>query len=108
MQTPYVYPQENGNRAAVRWLTLLDDRDRGLRIEGEPVIDVSLRRWTTEALAAAAHPTDLVPGDQIWINLDHRQNGLGSASCGPGALPQHVLHAEPAAFSVRFVLCDQA
>ena len=106
MQTPYVYPQENGNRSAVRWLTLLDESGRGLRIEGQPLIDVSLRRWTTEALAAAAHPTDLVPGDQVWINLDHRQNGLGSASCGPGVLPQHRLHAEPVAFSLRFALCD--
>jgi beta-galactosidase len=108
MQTPYVYPQENGNRSAVRWLTLLDDSGRGLRIEGGPLIDVSLRRWTTEALAAAAHPTDLVAGDQVWIHLDHRQNGLGSASCGPGVLPQYRLHAEPVAFSLRFAVCDQA
>jgi hypothetical protein len=28
-----------------------------------------------------------------------RHNGLGSASCGPGVLPQHRLQAEPAAFS---------
>ena len=69
---------------------------------------MSLRRWTTEALAAAAHPTDLVPGDQAWLNLDHRQNGLGSASCGPGVPPQYRLHAEPAAFSVRFVPWGQA
>jgi beta-galactosidase len=108
MQTPYVYPQENGNRSAVRWLTLLDDSGRGLRVEGEPVVDVSLHRWTAEALAAAAHPTDLVPGDQVWINLDHRQNGLGSASCGPGVLPQHRLHAEPVTFALRLGQCDQA
>lgn len=104
MQTPYVYPQENGNRTGVRWLTLLDDRGRGLRIEGDPLIDVSLRRWTTEAIAAARHPTDLVPGDTVWIHLDHRHHGLGSASCGPGVLPQYELHARAEVFSVRFGL----
>ena len=104
MQTPYVYPQENGNRTGVRWLSLLDDRGRGLRIEGDPLIDVSLRRWTTEAIAAARHPTDLVPGDTVWIHLDHRHHGLGSASCGPGVLPQYELHARAEVFSVRFGL----
>jgi beta-galactosidase len=104
MQTPYVYPQENGNRTSVRWLTLLDDSGRGLRIEGDPLIDVTLRRWTTEAVAAARHPTDLAPGDSVWINLDHRHNGLGSGSCGPGVLPQYTLHAGAAVFSVRFGL----
>jgi beta-galactosidase/beta-glucuronidase len=57
--------------------------------QGEPLIDVSLRRWTTEALAAAAHPTDLVPGDQVWINLDHRQNGLGDRRPGPVTAGPH-------------------
>jgi beta-galactosidase len=104
MQTPYVYPQENGNRASIRWLTLLDGSDRGLRIEGDPLIDISLRRWSTEEIAAARHPADLTPGDVVWINLDHRQNGLGSASCGPGVLPQYVLQARATVFSVRFGL----
>ena len=30
LQTPYVMPQENGNRAAVRWARLTDDRGAGL------------------------------------------------------------------------------
>ena len=104
MQTPYVYPQENGNRAGIRWLTLLDASGRGLRIEGDPLIDVSLHRWTAEAITAARHPPDLVPADTVWINLDHRQNGLGSASCGPGVLPQYTLHARTTMFSMRFGL----
>jgi beta-galactosidase len=102
MQTPYVYPQENGNRTSVRWLTLLDDNGNGLRIQGGPLIDVSLHRYTTEAIAAARHPADLKSGDTIWINLDYRLNGLGSASCGPGVLPQYRLYARAAVFSMRF------
>lgn len=104
MQTPYVYPQENGNRANVRWLTMLDDNGSGLRIEGDPLIDISVQPWPAEAIAAARHPVDLKPGDTAWINLDHRHNGLGSASCGPGVLPQYQLYARTVVFSVRFAL----
>jgi beta-galactosidase len=100
LQTPYVFPQENGNRAEVRWLVVSDDHGRTLRIEGDPLIDVTVRRWTSEALDAARHPSDLVASDRLWINVDHAQNGLGSASCGPGVLPQYQLLAKQTAFSV--------
>jgi beta-galactosidase len=102
LQTPYVFPQENGNRADVRWLTLRDDTGAGLAVAGDPVIDVTARRWTSEALDAARHPVDLRPEDRIWLNLDYGQNGLGSASCGPGVLPAHQLRAVPTTFAVTF------
>ncbi|MFJ3641464.1 glycoside hydrolase family 2 TIM barrel-domain containing protein [Streptomyces sp. NPDC090108] len=97
LQTPYVRPQENGARAGVRWAEL-----GGLRVEGDPGFFLTARRWTTEQLDAAAHLTDLVPGDTVWVNLDHAQHGLGSQSCGPGPLPRHRLEAGPAEFSFVF------
>jgi beta-galactosidase len=99
-QTPYVYPQENGNRAEVRWLSLTDAEGAGLLVRGAPTIDFSARRWTDEQLAAARHPIDLVPGDRLWLNLDHAHSGVGSASCGPGVLPAYELPATPTTFSV--------
>ncbi|MFJ8540016.1 glycoside hydrolase family 2 TIM barrel-domain containing protein [Streptomyces sp. NPDC093591] len=97
LQTPYVRPQENGARADVRWVEL-----GGLRIEGDPEFWFSARRWTSEQLDAAQHLTDLVPGDTVWVNLDHGQHGIGSQSCGPGPLPQYFLRAEPTEFSFVF------
>ncbi|MFJ6895885.1 glycoside hydrolase family 2 TIM barrel-domain containing protein [Streptomyces hokutonensis] len=97
LQTPYVRPQENGARADVRWAEL-----GGLRIDGDPEFWFTARRWTTEQLDAAAHRTDLTPGDTVWVNLDHGQHGIGSQSCGPGPLPQYFLNAEPAEFSFVF------
>jgi beta-galactosidase len=35
------------------------------------------------------------------VNIDHAQNGLGSASCGPGVLPAYRLAARPTTFSLR-------
>ncbi|MEV4684825.1 glycoside hydrolase family 2 TIM barrel-domain containing protein [Streptomyces kurssanovii] len=106
MQTPYVRPQENGARADVRWAELVSP-EAGLRIDGDPAFWLTARRWTTEQLDAAEHLTDLVPsGETVWVELDHRQHGLGSQSCGPGVLPEYRLHASPAEFSFVFTPLD--
>ncbi|NEA68351.1 glycoside hydrolase family 2 TIM barrel-domain containing protein [Streptomyces sp. SID12488] len=97
LQTPYLRPQENGARAGVRWAEL-----GGLRVDGDPEFWFTARRWTSEQLDAADHLTDLTPGDTVWVNLDHGQQGIGSQSCGPGALPQYLLRVQPAEFSVVF------
>jgi beta-galactosidase len=97
LQTPYVRPQENGARPDVRWAEL-----GGLRVEGDPEFWLTARRWTTEELDAATHRTDLVPGDTVWVNLDHGLMGIGSQSCGPGVLPRYRLRAEPTEFAFVF------
>ncbi|MEW1869598.1 glycoside hydrolase family 2 TIM barrel-domain containing protein [Streptomyces caelestis] len=97
LQTPYVRPQENGARADVRWAEI-----GGLRVDGEPEFWFTARPWTTEHLDAARHRTDLVPGDTVWVHLDHRLHGIGSQSCGPGPLPRYHLWPEPAEFSFVF------
>ena len=101
LQTPYVRPQENGNRTEVRWATLTDGDSAGLRVEGRPHIDVTARRWTSEDLDAATHTPELASRNRIWVNLDHAQQGIGTASCGPGVLPQHDLEAAPTTFALR-------
>jgi beta-galactosidase len=105
LQTPYVRPQENGARADVRWAELREGPGRGggLRIEAAPArMWFTARRWTSERLDAAAHTCDLVPGDTVWVNLDHAQHGIGSQSCGPDVLPGYRLRAAPARFSLVF------
>ncbi|MBB4931087.1 beta-galactosidase [Lipingzhangella halophila] len=91
LQTPYLRPQENGNRADTRWACFRAADGTGLRVEGHPVFDFSARRWSTRALDSARHPHDLTPEDRIHLHLDLAHNGIGSASCGPGVLPQYEL-----------------
>jgi len=105
LQTPYAFPQENGNRRLVRWAEL-SGPDGGIRIEGDPTFELTVRRWTTEDLDAARHTTDLVPRDEVYVNIDLAQNGIGTASCGPGVLPQYELPAAPATWTVRLRSLD--
>lgn len=102
LQTPYVRPQENGNRSDVREAAIRWPDGPVLRLSAPTGVDLSLRPWTAEAMDAARHTSDLVPDGTTWLTLDVAHHGLGSASCGPDAFPQHRLHAHSATLTVRF------
>ena len=55
LATPYVRPQENGNRMQARRLSLLDDTGQILGVTGYPHVDFTARRWSPEQLTAARH-----------------------------------------------------
>lgn len=105
--TPYVVPQENGNRTDVRWVSLTDLRGLGLVAMGDPLLNFSAHHYTTEEIARAEHPHELHRMDDISLNLDHRHNGIGTNSCGPGPRPQYLLRPEPFAFTVRLLATDR-
>jgi beta-galactosidase len=98
---PYLYPQENGARADVRWAELSGTAGN-LRLSGEPHLALTVRRWTTAEVAAAQHLEDLVPGDRVWVTLDALQHGLGSPTSGAPILPPYDL--QPRAHRFRFSL----
>jgi beta-galactosidase len=102
MQTPYAMPQENGSRIDVRWARLANPDGAALTFHGAPQFAFTVRPWTTEDLDAASHPHELVERDRLYVNLDAAVHGTGSASCGPGVLPQYRLTAQPTAFSLGF------
>ncbi|WP_077619662.1 glycoside hydrolase family 2 TIM barrel-domain containing protein [Bacillus sinesaloumensis] len=100
LHTPYVVPQENGNRHEVRWASVTDLSGVGILVAGKPDFDFSASYYSTEKLENAGHTYDLVKNDFITFNIDHKQQGLGSASCGPGVLEQYQLKNEDFHFTV--------
>jgi len=100
LYTPYVRPQENGNRMDTRWVALSNPRGEGLLAIARPSICFSASRYTAADLAAAAHPSELAPRDYITLNLDYGQSGVGTASCGPGTFEKYWLKPEPFQFGV--------
>jgi beta-galactosidase len=101
MQTPYVFPQENGRRAQVRWASVTGGGDAGLRVEGATPFGLTVRPWTTEALDRAAHTAELTPDGRTWLTLDAGHNGIGSASCGPALPPEYLLPATSVRLDLR-------
>ncbi|MEH7384237.1 glycoside hydrolase family 2 TIM barrel-domain containing protein [Bacillus sp. JJ1521] len=102
LHTSYVVPQENGNRHEVRWASLTDLSGVGILVAGKPGFDFSASYYSTETLEKANHTYDLVKDDFITFNVDYKQQGLGSASCGPGVLEQYQLKNEDFHFTVSF------
>jgi beta-galactosidase len=102
LATPYVRPQENGNRMHARRLSLSDGAGRSLTVTGHPHFDFAVRPWSPELLTAARHTPDLVPDGRTYVHLDAAHHGIGSGSCGPWVLPGHTLTARPIAFTFRF------
>ncbi|KSW13987.1 glycoside hydrolase family 2 TIM barrel-domain containing protein [Cellulomonas sp. B6] len=107
--TRYTHPQENGARRGVTHarldlaagpltVTALDVRHG---THTAPGLELTARPWSDTALAAAAHPHELVPDGLLWLHLDAAQHGLGSAACGPGVLPDAVLHPVTATLHLR-------
>ena len=98
---PYIMPQENGNKTDVRWVALADERGVGLLAVGQPLLNASAHHFSTADLTEARHTYELTRRDEITLNLDDRQAGLGSASCGPGTRAEYLLQPEETRFSVR-------
>jgi beta-galactosidase len=105
LQTPYVLPQENGNRRAVRRARLTDSRGGGLVITASPFLDLTVRPWTSHDLDQARHTTDLRPRDRVYVNLDAAHQGIGSGACGPRTQPQYELVARPVTLTIGFRPC---
>ena len=99
---PYIFPEENGNKTEVRWAALTGSQGQGgLLACGAPWLSVSAHHFTASDLEQARHTSALTRRDEITLNLDYAQSGLGSAACGPGRLEKYQLKAEEVRFTVR-------
>ena len=75
----YGKPQENGNKTDVRWAKLGSSAESGLLITSlsKDHMNVSAHHYSLENLSKAKHPYDLKDADQITLNIDHQQMGVG-------------------------------
>ncbi|SER90590.1 evolved beta-galactosidase subunit alpha [Gracilibacillus ureilyticus] len=103
MYTPYAYPQEFGNRHQVKWASLYEESGTGLMVIGAPVFDFSAHPFDMRNLDHAKHTYELLEDGCITLNLDYKQHGIGSASCGPDVLEKYQLKTEDFRFSIRLV-----
>lgn len=74
LNEPYVYPQETGNRTAVRWLEL---PDLGLKVEADSLLEFSIWPWTQQNIEEAKHTHRLKKAPFLTFNIHHRQMGVG-------------------------------
>lgn len=85
----YVKPQSTGNRTDVRWAKLTNEWGTGVEISSSKPFQFSVIPFTDENLDTANHINELKRVGTITVHLDTEQAGVGTATCGPGVLPQH-------------------
>ena len=87
--TNYVTPQENGNRSDCSWVRLSNDRGMSLMAVANEKLDFSASYYEDTDLEYAKHTIDLQKRDYIVFNIDYKQNGVGTNSCGQWQLDKY-------------------
>lgn len=87
----YPYPQENGNKMGVRWVSMDNGNKLGLKILAQQPLEVSAHHYSTKNLDEATHTYELKPSENIFWNIDHRQCGLGNGSCGSNTRKEYCI-----------------
>ena len=101
MYEEYVRPQDNGYRSDVRWAAFTDYKGRGVKFSASEPMYVQALHYGVEDLEFARHRNGqqrfrapLVPREEVCLNLDVRQLGLGGGSCGPIPMKKYIFPVE--------------
>ena len=112
--SPYLVPQECGNRTGVRWASVTDRRGRGLLFtaddsntaglpaaceenagSGRMGMELTVLPYTAQELEAASHAYELPPVHYTDVRCALMQMGVGGDdSWGAQTLPQYCLPAD--------------
>ncbi|NJK84537.1 MAG: hypothetical protein HC912_12840 [Saprospiraceae bacterium] len=103
--TPYIRPQENGNRSEVRWAQFTNEAGNGLRIEAATTLNITAHNYTPTQLEAAKHTIDLPADTSITIQIDDQQMGVGGDDTWTIRARAHTEHLIPALeYQYRFTI----
>lgn len=103
--TPYLKPQECGNKTDVRYAYLTESLNgTGLAIEGANPVEINALPWTPEELEASDHVYKLPASDKTVLRVNYKQMGVGGDdSWGAMTHPEFTLPANRP-YSFRFTL----
>ncbi len=73
---PYIEPQETGNHTGTYWLKMHDDQNKGLLVSGDG-FEFSALNYSPFELQQKAHPYELTQTNEVLVNINLRQMGLG-------------------------------
>lgn len=95
----YLRPQENGSHWDCDYVMVAGAGSR-LLAYGETAFSFNASPYTQEELTEKGHSFQLVPCGSTVLNLDYRQDGIGSNSCGPRPQEKYRLDEEQFTFAL--------
>ena len=110
---PYLRPQENGNKTAVRWMSITNEAGEGLLFEGKQLLEVSAHHSILEDFesprgrdgkrAEHRHTTDVKFRELTSVDIDLMQMGVGGDNSW-GAMPHAKYRLTGKEYSYGFVM----
>ncbi len=99
---PYVFPQENSSHYNTKWAVVSSVAGHGLQFtKTEKAFHFGASHYSAEQLTNTAHHYELTPEAETTVNIDYRQSGIGSNSCGPALAERWRLNEEEFTFEVK-------
>lgn len=94
--TPYLVPQECGNRVGIRWMNVVNKEHKGICFKAKNnVFEGSVLPFSAMELASATHQEELPTSYYTWVRIIAKQMGVGGDdSWGSMAHEKHLLCPE--------------
>ncbi|MBQ0059260.1 MAG: beta-galactosidase, partial [Lachnospiraceae bacterium] len=99
----YLKPQENGSHADCDYV-MVESPTAGLKAFSGNRFSFNASVFTQEELTEKKHAYELKSCGSTVLNLDFRQNGIGSNSCGPELLKKYRFDEETFTYSINLIL----
>ena len=93
---PYIMPQEHGNHAGVRTLSV-----DGLTFEADRPFEANVSLYSVLQLDKARHIDEIGESEATYLRIDYRNAGVGSQSCGPELAPEFRITEKQIGFAFR-------
>lgn len=100
----YIRPQENGTHFGTKWAAIGEEEGYGMYINcyGIDSFGINASHFTPLYLTRKKHDFELNPKSETVVCVDYKQNGIGSASCGPDVSEPYKFNQRDVNFTFRF------
>ncbi len=102
----YLKPQENMAHTGTLWASLTDEGGDGILLlstTDTPTFSFNASHYTALDLTHTAHDFELSSRKETVVNIDYKQAGIGSNSCGPTLAKEFSLLESEYAYSFRLL-----
>ena len=106
----FVRPQENMAHNGTKWVYVGNDNGNGLLCVNSCTTDsfsFNCSHYSPKQLTECAHDYELTPLEETVVNIDYKQTGIGSESCGLSLDPKWYLDQKHIDLHVRFFAASQ-
>ena len=89
---PYMKVDDTGNLTGVKWISVSDpSKQTKLLVRSANPFEAQTLHFTPSDLNSVSHVHELSPRKETFLGINYGSMGTGTATCGPGTLPQYLL-----------------